>query len=86
MFSTLSTHLESQRTTSQASPTGRHYINHLERGPNILLFVRRTGKVGTRTAPYILMGFADYVSHERHSVRRAALHDILVWYISSGRQ
>lgn len=58
-------HWESQSMTSQASPTGQRYIHHRERGSNILLFVRRTGKLGTRTAPYIFLGFADHVSHER---------------------
>ena len=58
-------HWESQSMTSQASPTGQRYIHHLERGSNILLFVRRTGKLGTGTAPYIFLGSADHVSHER---------------------
>ena len=40
-------------------------INHRQRGSNILLFVRRTAKVGSRTAPYMFLGSADYVSHER---------------------
>ena len=44
-------HWESQSITSQASPTGQRYINHRERGTNILLFVRRTGKVGSRPMP-----------------------------------
>ena len=51
--------------TSQASETGQRYIRHREQGTNILLFVRRTAKVGSRTAPYMFLGFADYVSHER---------------------
>ena len=58
-------HWESQSITSQASPTGQRYINHRERGTNILLFVRRTGKMGNRTAPYMFLGLADYVSHEK---------------------
>ena len=58
-------HWESQSVTSQASPTGQRYINHHERGSNVLLFVRRTAKVGSRTAPYTFLGSADYVSHER---------------------
>ena len=31
---------------------------------NILLFVRRTARIGTRTAPYMFLGSADYVSRE----------------------
>ena len=58
-------HWESQSITSQASPTGQRYIHHRERGTNILLFVRRTGKLGNRTAPYMCLGQADYVSHEK---------------------
>lgn len=58
-------HWESQSMVRQASPTGQRYINQQQNGNNILLFVRRTGKIGTRTAPYIFLGFADYVSHER---------------------
>lgn len=58
-------HWESQSITSQASPTGQRYINHRERGTNILLFVRQNGKVGNRTVPYMFLGLADYVSHEK---------------------
>lgn len=58
-------HWESQSMVRQASATGQRYINQRQNGNNILLFARRTGKVGGRTAPYIFLGFADYVSHER---------------------
>ena len=58
-------HWESQSGTSQASPTGQRYINQRQRGTNILLFVRRMARVGNRTAPYMFLGRADYVSHER---------------------
>jgi hypothetical protein len=58
-------HWESQSITSQVSPTGQRYINHRERRTNILLFVRRTEKLGNRTAPYVFLGPADYVSHEK---------------------
>ena len=58
-------HWESQSVTSQASATGQRYIHHRQRGSNILLFVRRTARVGSRTAPYMFLGSADYVSHER---------------------
>jgi len=43
-------HWESQSVTSQASPTGQRYINHRQRHSNILLFVRRAAKIGSRTA------------------------------------
>ena len=29
------------------------------------MFVRRAAKIGTTTAPYIFLSFADYMSHER---------------------
>ena len=58
-------HWESQSVTSQSSKTGQRYIHHRQVGSNILLFVRRSGRSGTRTAPYMFLGFADYVSHER---------------------
>jgi superfamily II DNA or RNA helicase len=58
-------HWESPSTISQASPTAQRYIHQQPRGSNILLFVRRTRSVGSRTAPYMLLGFVDYVSHER---------------------
>jgi hypothetical protein len=58
-------HWESQSVTSQASATGQRYIDHRQRGTNVLLFVRRTGHVANRTAPYLFLGLADYVSHER---------------------
>ena len=58
-------HWESQSMTTQASPTGQRYIHHRERGTNILLFVRRTAKIGSRTAPYLFLGLADHMSHER---------------------
>ena len=51
--------------TSQASTTGQRYIHHRQLGSKILLFVRRTGGIGTRTAPYMFLSFADYMSHER---------------------
>jgi hypothetical protein len=57
-------HWESQSTTTQASPTGSRYICHRERGTHIMLFVRQTEKVGSRTRPYMFLGLADYVSHQ----------------------
>ncbi|MFD9125037.1 DUF3427 domain-containing protein [Kitasatospora sp. NPDC059571] len=58
-------HWESQNRTSAASATGRRYIGHRETGSNVLLFVRRfkQTEIG-RAAPYVLLGPADYLSHE----------------------
>src|SRR5690606_3750548 len=56
-------HWESQVSTSQGSSTGRRYIQHRERGGNILLFVRERRERDGRTMPYTLLGPADYVSH-----------------------
>ncbi|BCQ10589.1 UvrABC system protein B [Mycobacterium heckeshornense] len=57
-------HWESQSTTSAASPTGQRYIHHRERGSHILLFVREAKTNTLGTAPYVLLGPANYVSHE----------------------
>ncbi len=58
-------HWESQSTTSPASPTGQRYLHHRERGSHILLFVRETKSSALGTSPYVFLGPADYVSHER---------------------
>lgn len=58
-------HWESQSTTSERSPTGQRYINHRERGRNILLFVRPRAKERGRTLPYTFLGAVDYVSHKQ---------------------
>jgi Domain of unknown function (DUF3427) len=57
-------HWESQSVTTQASRTGQRYIHHRHQGSQILLFVRRRARIGTRTAPYVCLGPADYVSHK----------------------
>ena len=56
-------HWESQSTTSESSPTGQRYINHVEQGSRVLLFCRETneGEFGAR--PYFFLGPARYVSH-----------------------
>ena len=59
-------HWQSQSTTSADSPTGQRYINHVERGSRVLLFVRESKKdsiMGTAAA-YTYLGTAGYVSHE----------------------
>jgi hypothetical protein len=59
-------HWESQSTTSAASPTGQRYIHHKERGTQVLLFVRE-GSMGDfiGASPFLFLGAAAYVSHER---------------------
>ena len=56
---------ESQSVTSQSSKTGQRYIHHRQVDSNILFFVRGWARSGTRTVPYMFLGFVDYVSHER---------------------
>jgi hypothetical protein len=57
-------HWESQSTTSVRSPTGQRYIHHRARGSHVLLFVRHRKHEAGRTAAYMCLGAADYVSHE----------------------
>lgn len=53
-------HWESQSTTSAASQVGQRYINHGQRGTNIVLFARlRTGD-----RAFWCLGPASYVRHE----------------------
>ncbi|MGI5213179.1 DUF3427 domain-containing protein [Plantactinospora sp. CA-290183] len=56
---------ESQSTTSAASPTGQRYIQHVQRGSSVHLFVReskvRDGDLGV--SPYLYAGPMTYVSH-----------------------
>ncbi|QDB79591.1 DUF3427 domain-containing protein [Georgenia wutianyii] len=56
-------HWESQSRTTVASPTGQRYLNHRELGSHVLLLARarKVGPLGT--APYLLLGPADYVNH-----------------------
>jgi superfamily II DNA or RNA helicase/HKD family nuclease len=58
-------HWESQSVTTQASITGQRYIHQRTGGTNVLMFVRNRAHIGSRTAPYVFLGPADYVSHER---------------------
>jgi hypothetical protein len=57
-------HWESQAGTSETSPTGRRYINHNERGTNVVLFVREYKKLAGLTQPYLCLGRARYVRHQ----------------------
>ncbi|MCC7043453.1 MAG: DUF3427 domain-containing protein [Acidobacteria bacterium] len=56
-------HWQSQWTTSIDSVTGRRYVTP---GPDhhVVLFVRQRKAEGNRTAPYVCLGAADYVSHQ----------------------
>jgi superfamily II DNA or RNA helicase/HKD family nuclease len=57
-------HWESQSTTSVDSKTGQRYIQHRDRGTNILIFVREAKDNDLGTSPYVFLGPAEYVSHE----------------------
>lgn len=58
-------HWETQHTTGVTSPQGRRYLNQLDEGSRVLLAVReaKTDSFGS-TAPYMLLGPAEYVSHQ----------------------
>lgn len=75
---------ESQSGTSQASKSGRRYLSQREIGTNVLLAVRNSPRDDVTTAPFILLGNADYVSHSgerpiqmRWELRRPMPADIL---------
>lgn len=56
-------HWESQSTTSDVSPTGQRYINHMAQGSRVLLFCRETNNGEYGTQPYFFLGPARYISH-----------------------
>lgn len=56
-------HWESQNSTSVDSAVGQRYINHAERGTNVLLFTRLTRANELGSAPYLCLGNGLYVSH-----------------------
>ena len=57
-------HWESQSTTTSSSATCQRYINHRRNGTNVLLFVREAKTNSLGASPYVLLGPADYVTHE----------------------
>lgn len=58
-------HWESQRQTSESSPTGTRYQTHKEQGTYVLLFVRRYKKTDIGgPQPWMLLGPAEYVEHK----------------------
>ncbi len=54
---------ESQSTTSDVSPTGQRYVNHLAQGSRVLLFCRETNGGEFGAQPYFFLGPARYVTH-----------------------
>jgi hypothetical protein len=58
-------HWESQSTTRASSKTGQRYIHHQQQGSRVLLFVREENRRDGITLPFLCLGFADYVRHER---------------------
>jgi len=58
-------HWESQSRTAGASPTGQRYIHHVQRGSNVVLFVRENRRdERDESNPYLCLGRAHYVSHK----------------------
>ena len=57
-------HWQSQSTTSDTSPTGKRYINHVLNRSTVLLFVREKKKLNGLACPYYFLGPVTYVSHE----------------------
>ncbi|MBB0967757.1 DUF3427 domain-containing protein [Dietzia aerolata] len=75
---------ESQSGTSQTSRAGRRYLSQRKNGTSVLLAVRNSPKDDVTTAPFILLGNADYVSHSgerpiqiRWKLRRPMPADLL---------
>lgn len=75
---------ESQSNTSQASKAGSRYLSQRETETNVLLAVRNSPKDDVATAPFVLLGNADYVSHSgerpiqiRWALRRPMPADVL---------
>lgn len=70
-------HWESQSQTRENSPTGQRYVNHQDRGSNVMLLVRPRNKdANGRTVPFTFLGPATYVEHkgERPMAILWALH------------
>ena len=57
-------HWQSQSQTTQKSPVGQSYINHVKNGYNVLLFVRSEKNVNGKTEPYTFLGKARFDSCE----------------------
>jgi hypothetical protein len=59
-------HWKSQSTTSESSPTGQRYINHLSLDSSVCLFARES----PATVPFVFLGKGTYVQHERERPMR----------------
>jgi hypothetical protein len=58
-------HWQSQSQTSDVSPVGERYINHLQRGYFLMLFIRDRKKLSNGlTSPYFFAGPIKYKTHE----------------------
>lgn len=64
-------HWESQNATSTSSPAGQRYLHHKQLGTSVLLFVREAPTNDLGTAPFLLLGPANYVDH--HGERPIAI-------------
>jgi superfamily II DNA or RNA helicase/HKD family nuclease len=58
-------HWESQSTTRADSDTGQRYINHEQLGTRVFIFARERKQDDGRTMPYLFLGPASYVRHQR---------------------
>ncbi len=52
---------KSQNRTTQASPAGQAICKHAEHGTPVHLFLRKTGKIKGKAAPFIYCGQVDFV-------------------------
>jgi hypothetical protein len=57
-------HWESQSRQAPHQPTVQRYINHVQQGTNVLLFVREQRRDALGTTPFHFLGPSTYVSHE----------------------
>lgn len=58
-------HWESQSGTGESSPTGQRYVHHVQRGSSVHLFVREHKNGALGAEPFLYIGPATYLSHER---------------------
>ena len=56
-------HWESQSSTTVKSATGQRYLNHRQRGTDILIFARQHKRTDGVTDPYLFLGPAAYTTH-----------------------
>jgi hypothetical protein len=58
-------HWESQSNTALDSPTGQNLVHHLTRAYTILVFARPRKKHNNCTVPFVFLGPARHVSHQK---------------------